>query len=191
MSTRSKILMLLAVHLAFPAGGSADEPPKTVADLKWEVERREHDVAEAQCELAKARARLALAQRRPEVAAAELRKVVSYYEKELKRAGDILATIEDNPRLCPPDTSEFRLARNELRNAQIELALAEGKPESAVRQLEQALAEKEAWVRVLRSLVQRRFVGSENLASPEADLAKLRARLEVARKAVKTKSKVR
>jgi Mg-chelatase subunit ChlI len=77
-------LIIVAAATVWPTAARA-EPPSSVWELRDAVRQRERDVERAEVALAYARARLAQAEGKREVAAREWRKVVAYDEAERRR----------------------------------------------------------------------------------------------------------
>jgi hypothetical protein len=132
-------LALLSIRPAAAQDGGAvapslGEPRTTRADLQQEVAQPEEQLARAEAALAMARARLAEQDGRRELAAAEWRKAVGYFQRRLGEATALAAS----GRLCTREPLDE--AAGQLAIVRCRLAEAERDREALLRQLRGVIA---------------------------------------------------
>jgi hypothetical protein len=188
------LVSAVLLGLLFPAGHVADFSERRIRDLRDEVVQRERDLDHAQdagyaqAALALARARLAMAEGKLEQAAPEWRKVVAYYEGQLK----IFRAFFTSRRYCGSSEERARvleMAQGNLADARASLAEAERKPECVVAELEWVVFFREKQAIRLRRQVRYDPAPSvelkQELATAEKTFQEASQRLDAARKAWK------
>ena len=158
------------------AGVSASPPaPPTVAELKRVVEQKEQELSAAQIALTVARARLARAEGKAELAAKESRTLLRYYEGELKLVQDQLA----QGRLC--FVEPLRQAEGSVAVARAWLAEAENRRDDLIAELPRVIAYHEWRIRFYQRSVKQMVIteqeAGEVLKESETDLRWARERL--------------
>jgi hypothetical protein len=124
----------------------AQHPQPSVAELRRLVERREQEAGAAQAALAAARARLARAERKRELAAAEWRKVLAHDEGRLKAVQDLYA----RGRVCSDEP--LQEAQGAVAVDRVWLADLEGRRDDLLAELPKVIAYYEFRVRWYESL---------------------------------------
>lgn len=163
----SPLLILLAL--------GAEPPQPTVETLNGEVHilKRESELAEAK--LAWARARLAKAEGKRDVAAAEGRKVLAYYEAEWKVNKDLAAKGA-----CLSEPAMYELEHS-LREVRVWVADVEGNREVLRAELPTYIAFHQKRVRMYKDLQRLKAVpakaGEDAIAESEASIRRAQERL--------------
>jgi hypothetical protein len=157
--TRPSLLSSLAVGVAlalrFPAASPAQGAQPTVQELRRVVERREQEFHDAEVALALARARLARAEGKAELAAAECRTLLRHYEARLKAVQDLLA----RGRLCFEEP--LREAQGSVAIARAWLAEAEGRRDDLLAELPKVIACHEWRIQNYQSLARHKAIPEE------------------------------
>jgi hypothetical protein len=135
-----------ALALLFPTALPAQLTQPPVEELKRLVEQREQEFSAAQAALAAARARLARAEGKSELAAAEWRKVLSHHESRLKAVQAQYA----QGRVCSAEPLEE--ARGAVAVARAWLADVEGGRDDLRAELPKVIAYYELRIRTYQSL---------------------------------------
>jgi hypothetical protein len=158
-----------------PNSSAARDAPPTVEELKRVVERKERELQVAQIALAVARTRLALAEGKKELAAAEARTLIRYYEKRLKFVQDQIA----KGRIC--NEEPLIQAEGALAVARAWLAEAEGKRAELLAELPRVIAYEEWRIKRYHSLLELKAISEETAEEgskqPKQDLQWARERL--------------
>jgi chromosome segregation ATPase len=156
---RSAIFYPLALGAALtviaPRADTGERAQSTVEDLRREVEQREQELGAAQIALTAARYRLALAEGKAELAAAECRTLLQRYEARLKAVQD-LAT---EGRLC--NGAPLRDAQGSVAVVKAWLAEAEGKRDDLVAELPKVIAYYEWQIKTCQSMREQRVISEE------------------------------
>jgi hypothetical protein len=154
--TRTAVLasLVLGAALALPVSGAPPAPgtQPSVEELKRLVEQREQELGAAQVALALARARLAGAEGKAEVAAAEWRKVLRHAEGRLKAVQDLIA----QGRICSDES--LRHAQGETAVARAGLAEAEGRRDDLRAEMPKVIAYHEWRIQRYQSLLQHKAI---------------------------------
>ncbi len=116
------------------------------------VEQQERELSAAEAARAEARARLATAKGKSELAAAQWRKVVAHRESRLKA----VKAMYVKGRICSPEP--FQEALGAVAVARVRLADVEGKRDDLLAELPKVIAYYELRVRTYESLSERRAI---------------------------------
>jgi multidrug resistance efflux pump len=175
-SNAIRVAVVTAFLLCVPRVDFAGEPVP-LWRLQREVEQRERQVARAECDLAEARARLALAEGKRDRAIAELRKVVAFHESELR-------WIQRHHAWYGDGVLEDRLATAErdLAEARARLADTEGATADLVAALKQIVRYHEKGLQRMHRLEMLNAARPEDVRVAQAALDQARARLAAAEK---------
>src|SRR5262249_45934223 len=135
--------------------GIAHNAPPTVEELKRVVEQREEELRAAQLTLAVARARLAWAEGKAELAAAEWRTVLRHHADRLKVVRDLIA----HGRICSEEP--LQEAQGAVAVARAGLAEAEGRPDDLRAELPKVIAYYQRRIQRYQSLRQHKAIPEE------------------------------
>jgi chromosome segregation ATPase len=141
--------------------------------LKREVQDRERQAAQAQCDLAEARARLAEAEGKRKAAVEEWGKVVTHYERQLRWIEKYSGTICDIE-------AELAIARWHVAEARSRLAYVRGEKATLVAELKKVVAYHEWNVKRTEDMLAKRAIIPEELKDAKKALADARKRLKAA-----------
>jgi hypothetical protein len=167
----------LGVALAVPSPGAsmAQHAQPTVEELKRVVEQREQELDAAQVALTVARARLARAEGKAKLAAAECRTLLRHYEGRLKVVQDVMA----QGRICSDEP--LQEAQGSVAVARAWLAEAEGRRDDLLAELPKVIAYYEWRIQRYQSLRQHKLIPEEEaqaaMKESETDLRWARERL--------------
>jgi hypothetical protein len=137
--------MLFVVFLLSSGSVLAQSSEPPVEELKRLVEQKERELVEAQVAVASARARLAKAEGKLDLAASEWRKVLAHREGQLKSFQEEIA----RGRICYPDTRE---AEANVVIARVSLAEVENRPDILLVELPKVVAFYEGQSRRIETL---------------------------------------
>jgi hypothetical protein len=191
--TRTSMLVSCAIGVALAvllSGASlAQLAQPTVEERKRLVEEREQELRSAQVALAVARARLARAEGKPQLAAAACRTLLRHYEGDLKVVQDLIA----QGRLCSEEP--LRQAQGSVAVARAWLAEAEGRWDDLRAELPKVIAYHEWRTQRYQSLRQHKAIPEEvaqaALKESETELRWARDRLASLRSDPTKKDKTR
>jgi hypothetical protein len=139
--------MLVVVFLSSPCTVLAQfsEPP--VEELRRVLEQKEQELRDAQVAVASARARLAKAEGKLELAASEWRQVLSYREAQFKSFQEMLT----RGRICP-GPEDYRDMESRVSEARAWLAEVENRPDVSLVELPKVVAYHERRIRRVETL---------------------------------------
>jgi hypothetical protein len=169
----------VALALLLPAALPAQRPQPSVEELKRQVAQREEELRAAQAALAAARARLAEAEGKAEVAAAEWRTVLAHAEGRLKAVREQYA----QGRICTAEP--YQEAQGAVAIARVRLAEAEGKRDTLLAELPKVIAYYEQRVRYDEALSRHKAISEQeaqqSLKESGEELRRARERLAALR----------
>ena len=131
--------------------------PRPIDELRRLVEQKEEELGDAQAAAASARAQLARAEGKLELAASEWREVLLHREARLRRVRDLLA----QGRLCTDEP--LREAEGAVAVGRVWLADVEGRRDVLRVELPKAIAYYEWRVRRYRALRQQEAISEEEM----------------------------
>jgi hypothetical protein len=165
-------LMLAATFLLSPSAILAQFSQPPIAELRRALENKERELGEVQLAVTSARARLAKAEGKLELAASEWRRVLSHHENELKKVQGLLA----EGRIC--FDGPIREAEGMVAIARVWLAEVENRSDISLVELPKVVDYYEYRIRMFEALRSHNAVTEKEAT---ASLKELREELVLAR----------